>query len=245
INLHFYGWSQLTPLLNTAQEHINFGINSLFSQNIIYPVFNLPYFGETLYYPELLSNYIHLALLKAPNSIFSSDNTVTDTLKLHPEIATFMLKKHICVMSITGFILSPLICLYKLLDNFYKHTEVIRQNPRLFSKRVWTKYGRIVLRNFNELDHELDQRLYDAYNFTNDYLDSSVNYTNCAIFRFIASISGCFAAILFVISILSSHFSNQLIIPITAFGIIYKIFMGLLPCERVHVVKTTAPVHWC
>ncbi|XP_037931456.1 autophagy-related protein 9A-like [Teleopsis dalmanni] len=38
--------------------------------------------------------------------------------------------------------------------------------------RTWSNYGRLYLRHFNELDHELDARLNRAYEYANRYLSS-------------------------------------------------------------------------
>lgn len=38
--------------------------------------------------------------------------------------------------------------------------------------RMWSNYGRLSLRHFNELDHELNARLNRGYDFADKYMSS-------------------------------------------------------------------------
>lgn len=245
-------WSFIQSKLDLAQEWVRFSISghgfhnvevrlrllrqtnyetALFSQGIISPLFRIPLLGTIAYYPDLLSQYIRLSLTNAPNCIFKNDSCLADELRVESESTAVRLRRHLLIITVAGLLLSPLVLIYKLLDNVYRHLEMIRQNPSVFSKRVWSRYGRLVLRHFNELDHELDVRLSQAQSLANDYLDDSLNYTHCAIYRFLASCAASLAAILFIFTGVTARYTSELLLPITALGVVYKLFRGLLPSD--------------
>lgn len=50
--------------------------------------------------------------------------------------------------------------------------QLIRQQPGVLGSRRWSKYARLYLRHFNELDHEFDARLNRGYRFGASYMQS-------------------------------------------------------------------------
>lgn len=48
--------------------------------------------------------------------------------------------------------------LYSLSSVFLKYAADMKYYPNKLSSRQWSKYSRLYLRHFNELDHELDAR---------------------------------------------------------------------------------------
>ena len=58
-------------------------------------------------------------------------------------------------LGIVNFFLAPLILLWQLLYAFFSYAEVVKREPGTLGMRKWSLYGRLYLRHFNELDHEL------------------------------------------------------------------------------------------
>lgn len=50
--------------------------------------------------------------------------------------------------------------------------QILRKEPGTLGMRTWSNYGRLYLRHFNELEHELDARLNRAYEYADRYLSS-------------------------------------------------------------------------
>lgn len=53
-----------------------------------------------------------------------------------------------------------------------KYFQILRKEPGSLGIRTWSNYGRLYLRHFNELDHELEARLNRAYEPANRYMNS-------------------------------------------------------------------------
>jgi Autophagy protein Apg9. len=49
--------------------------------------------------------------------------------------------------------------------------QVIKREPGSLGSRCWSLYGRLYLRHFNELDHELNARLNRAYRPASKYMN--------------------------------------------------------------------------
>ena len=55
----------------------------------------------------------------------------------------------------------------------------------MFGRRRWSLYGRVFLRHFNELDHELMMRLNRVYEHSVKYMDLFVSPVGTIIARFV------------------------------------------------------------
>ena len=53
--------------------------------------------------------------------------------------------------------------------------QLMKRQPGVFGKRHWSLYGKYYLRHFNEVDHELIERLNRAYLPAVKYMDLFVN----------------------------------------------------------------------
>lgn len=62
------------------------------------------------------------------------------------------------------------VCSGVLIHNFYQ--KLIKREPSTLGMRCWSQYGKLFLRHFNELDHELDARLNRAYRPAVKYMTS-------------------------------------------------------------------------
>lgn len=63
----------------------------------------------------------------------------------------------------------------ELCDNLYTKSawfQLLKREPGVLALRCWSLYGRLYLRHFNELDHELDARLRRAYRPASKYMNT-------------------------------------------------------------------------
>lgn len=50
--------------------------------------------------------------------------------------------------------------------------QLLKREPGVLGVRSWSQYGKLYLRHFNELDHELEARLSRAYRPAVRYMSS-------------------------------------------------------------------------
>lgn len=67
--------------------------------------------------------------------------------------------------------------------------------------RTWSQYGKLYLRHFNELDHELDARLSRAYRPAVKYMDSFSSPLLTVISKFVIFTFGGFGAFIFILTV--------------------------------------------
>lgn len=56
----------------------------------------------------------------------------------------------------------PAIFLWQLIYSFFNYGELIKREPGSLGIRVWSSYGKLYLRHFNELDHELKVKQFNV-----------------------------------------------------------------------------------
>lgn len=61
---------------------------------------------------------------------------------------------------------------FNIIYNCLVFYQLLRKEPGVLGSRCWSQYGRLYLRHFNELDHELDARLNRAYEPADRYISS-------------------------------------------------------------------------
>jgi autophagy-related protein 9 len=96
------------------------------------------------------------------------------------------------------------------------------------------------MRQLNELQHLFDRRLRQAYPFANDYLKQFPKDKTDQICRFVAFISGSFAAVLTIATLLDSELflgfevtpGRTVVFWLTVMGVIFGIAHGALPDEN-------------
>lgn len=79
--------------------------------------------------------------------------------------------------------------------------QIIKREPGSLGLRCWSQYGKLYLRHFNELDHELDGRLNRAYRPAVKYMNSFSSPLLTVLSRQIIFFFGGLAAILLVLGL--------------------------------------------
>ncbi|KAK7053152.1 autophagy protein atg9 [Paramarasmius palmivorus] len=111
------------------------------------------------------------------------------------------LKRRFIFMGILNAIFAPFIVLYVLMYSFFRYFEQYHKDPSTVSGRRYTSYAQWKFREFNELPHLFIRRLDESYPLANTYIGQFPNEKVTLIMRFVAFVSGAFAAVLFLATI--------------------------------------------
>lgn len=80
--------------------------------------------------------------------------------------------------------------------------QIIKREPGSLGSRCWSQYGRLYLRHFNELDHELNARLNRAYSPASKYMNIFTSPLMTVIAKNILFVAGAFLAVLVLLSVI-------------------------------------------
>jgi len=176
---------------------------AMVNKSILPLKFNVPFMGETIFLTRSLKYNIEFLLFWGPWAPFDNSWHLRDDYKRpnkRRELGQH-LAKYIGYVGIVNFFLAPLILLWQLLYAFFSYAEVVKREPGTLGMRKWSLYGRLYLRHFNELDHELQARLNRAYRPANHYLSGFASNLVAVIARNLAFVCGAVLAVLLLLTI--------------------------------------------
>ncbi|EJD53203.1 APG9-domain-containing protein [Auricularia subglabra TFB-10046 SS5] len=147
------------------------------------------------------------------------------------------LKRRFIFMGLLNALFVPFIVLYLLMYSFFRYFEEYHKNPSSIGGRKYTAYAEWKFREFNELPHLFNRRLSLSYPIANVYINQFPKEQVALISRFVAFISGSFAAVLLVATIVDpDFFLNFEITPhrtvlfyLGVFGSILAVARGMVP----------------
>ncbi|XP_034559591.1 autophagy-related protein 9B isoform X2 [Notolabrus celidotus] len=200
----------------------------------------LPLLGNVVFLTQGLKYNFELILFWGPGSLFQNK------WNLHPkykrsgnrlELAQ-QLSRVILLMGLANLLLCPFILVWQVLYAFFSYTEIIRREPGSLGARRWSLYGRLYLRHFNELDHELHGRLGRGYKPTSKYMNSFTSPLLTVLAKNIAFFSGSVLAVLIALTVYDEDVLTvqHILTAITVLGVLITITRSFIPDE--HMV-------WC
>ncbi|XP_043275095.1 autophagy-related protein 9A isoform X2 [Venturia canescens] len=163
----------------------------------------VPIIGEVIFMTRGLKYNMELLLFWGPWSPFENNwHLKEDYKKLNrrQELAR-ALSKHILWVGVANLILCPLILLWQILYSFFNYGELIKREPGTLGSRTWSLYGRLYLRHFNELDHELNARLNRAYRPASKYMSIFTSPVMTVIAKNVAFVAGSILVVLLILTI--------------------------------------------
>lgn len=163
----------------------------------------IPIVGEIIFMTRGLKYNMELLLFWGPWSPFENNwHLKEDYKKLNKrqELAR-ALSKHILWVGIANFLLCPLILLWQILYSFFNYGEIIKREPGSLGTRMWSLYGRLYLRHFNELDHELNARLNRAYHPASKYMNIFTSPIMAVIAKNVAFVAGSILVVLLILTV--------------------------------------------
>ncbi|XP_030624289.1 autophagy-related protein 9B isoform X2 [Chanos chanos] len=201
---------------------------------------HLPFLGDTIFFTQGLKYNFELILFWGPGSLFQNK------WNLHPkykrtgnrlELAR-QLSRVILLTGVANLLLCPFVLVWQVLYAFFSYAEVIKREPGSLGARRWSLYGRLYLRHFNELDHELQGRLSRGYKPAAKYMNSFVSPLLTVLAKNMAFFSGSVLAVLIALTVYDEDVLTvqHILTSITVLGLVITISRSFIPDE--HMV-------WC
>ncbi|XP_034935607.1 autophagy-related protein 9A isoform X2 [Chelonus insularis] len=196
----------------------------------------VPIFGEFIFMTRGLKYNMELLLFWGPWSPFENNwHLKEDYKKLNKrqELAR-ILSKHILWVGIANFILCPLILLWQILYSFFNYGEIIKREPGTLGTRMWSLYGRLYLRHFNELDHELNARLNRAYRPASKYMSIFTSPVMTVIAKNVTFICGSILAVLLILTVYDEDVLTveHVLTTMTVLGALVAVARAFIPDEN-------------
>jgi len=138
-----------------------------------------------------------------------------------------------------------LIMLWQVLYAFFSYAEVVKREPGSLGTRRWSLYGRLYLRHFNELDHELQVRLSRAYRPASHYLSGFSSNLMAVVARNLAFLAGSVLAVLLLLTIYDEDVitvEHVITIITISGGIVAGMFLRL---DQIYSTFNVDVIHLC
>ncbi|KAH3683681.1 hypothetical protein WICPIJ_005365 [Wickerhamomyces pijperi] len=147
------------------------------------------------------------------------------------------LKKRFMLAGLLNIILSPLLVVYFLLLYFFRYFNEYRKNPGSIGSRQYTPLAEWKFREFNELYHIFHRRLNLSVPEASKYIDQFPKEKMVIILKFVSFVSGSFAAVLGILSIVDPDMffnfeitkDRTVLFYISIFGTIWAVSHGAIP----------------
>ncbi|XP_067638182.1 autophagy-related protein 9A isoform X3 [Eurosta solidaginis] len=209
---------------------------ALMNKNLLPVKFHLPFIGEVVTLSRGLMFNIHFILFRGPGSPFQNNWQLRDDFNFRSnqvELAQ-RLSKLIMWVAIANLILAPVIFIWQCLYFSFSYANVLRKDPGTLGMRTWSNYGRLYLRHFNELEHELDARLNRAYDYADRYLGSFSSPLMAVVARNILFISGGILVLILALGIYDEYVFQveHVLTIITILSVIGLICRTMIPDEN-------------
>ena len=209
---------------------------ALMNKNLLPVRFTIPVCGEVVMLSRGLLFNIDLILFRSPGSPFQNNWQLRDDYSIRGnqvELAK-RLSKLIFWIAIANFFLAPLIFVWQLIYFSFTYANILKKEPGALGMRTWSNYGRLYLRHFNELDHELDARLNRAYDYANRYLNSFSSPLMAVIAKNVLFISGGLLLLILALGIYDEYVFQveHMLTIITVLSAIGLICRNMIPDEN-------------
>ncbi|KAF9114714.1 autophagy protein atg9 [Mortierella sp. AM989] len=147
------------------------------------------------------------------------------------------LRRRFQFMGLATIIFSPLISIYLMLYFFFRYFEEYHKNPSSIGTRQYTPLAKWKFKEFNELPHLFEARINASYPLAMKYINQFPKEKTILICRFVAFISGSFAAVLALMTLFDQELLLGLEITsektvffyLGLFGTIMAVSRGMIP----------------
>lgn len=195
----------------------------------------IPFAGECVYWTKALRLTMQGLLFWSPWSPFENPWHLREEYKrpnLRHELAS-RLGKQILWLAFINLIFAPAILIWEMIYTFFSYAEIIKREPGRIGIRNWSLYGKLYLRHFNELDHELHARLTRAYRPASKYLSAFNSPIVTIIAQHIGFLCGAIFAIIVMITVYDGDVIGveHLLTLMTGLGGIVAICRSIVPEE--------------
>ncbi|XP_068200182.1 autophagy-related protein 9A [Palaemon carinicauda] len=227
---------------------------AMVNKSVIPLKYEVPFFGEIVVLTNGLKFNIDMLLFWGPISPFKNNWHLNDEYKRaeNRQKLAEELSKKILIVGIINLIFCPIICLFQVVYTFYYYAEIVKREPGRLGSRCWSQYGRVYLRHFNELNHELSARLCRGYKAAAQYMNIFSSPVMAILARHMSFILGALVAVIAGLSlwdedvILVEHVIT--LGSVFAIGVgICKVFIpdeNLVFCPELLMRRVLAEVHY-
>lgn len=255
--LRNYTWKDILVRLNMAQKKhkMNIRKHNLTELDVHYRILrrtnflvamvnkeklpcklNIPFLGEKIFFSTGLRYNFEMILFWGPYAPFDNSYHLNDKFKqrYNRDELTNSFQGLISVYALVNLILFPVIFLYNIFHFIFHFAELIKRQPGALGARRWTTYSHYYLRHFNELDHELEMRLNQAYLPASKYMDIFVSPIVVVLARNIAFVAGSLLAVLAVLTVLQEQLltADNVLVWMSLLGIVLLVCSACLPDEN-------------
>lgn len=215
---------------------------------------HVPFLGGVVFFTRGLKYNIELLFFWGPWAPFENNWHLKEDFKKvskRKELAQ-ELSKHILWVGIANFALCPLILLWQILYSFFNYAEMIKREPGSLGLRSWSLYGKLYLRHFNELDHELNARLNRAYRPAAKYMNIFISPLLAVVARNLYFLCGAILAVLLALTIFDEDVLavEHVLTIMTGLGVLTAICRVFIPdenmvwCPEKLLIALLAEIHY-
>lgn len=202
--------------------------------------FRLPLLGQGVFLTQGLKYNLELLFFWGPGSPFQGKWNLQPQYKragARLELAR-RLGRSMLLLGLANLLLCPFILVWQVLYAFFSYTEVLKREPGSLGARRWSLYGRLYLRHFNELDHELQARLSRGYKPASKYMNSFASPLLTVLAKNLGFFAGSILAVLITLTVYDEDVLTvqHILTAITLLGLIVTVARSFIPDE--HMV-------WC
>lgn len=197
--------SHLTELdiHNRILRHSNYTI-ALINRGVLPIYYKVPFIGEaTFFTPSFLYN-CQLLFFRGPfKCIFEENWLIAENVKnsSYRQVVARKLERNIVILALINLFLSPVLFIWQILYFFYSNAALVKRDPVVLGLRNWSLYSRWFCRHFNELDHQLNDRLNHAYKPAKNYMDAFTSPFLEILARHVRFVAGSTFAVLLVLTV--------------------------------------------
>ncbi|XP_062847923.1 autophagy-related protein 9B [Trichomycterus rosablanca] len=200
----------------------------------------VPFLGDVVFLTQGLKYNFEMILFWGPGSPFQNKWSLHPKYKRGGERLELarQLSRTILLAGVANLMLCPLVLVWQTLYAFFSYAEAIKREPGSLGTRRWSLFGRLYLRHFNELDHELRERLSRAYRPASKYMNAFNSPVLAVLARSAAFFAGSLLAVLVVLTVYDEDVLavQHVLTTGTALGVIITVARSFIPDE--HMV-------WC
>ncbi|XP_051970907.1 autophagy-related protein 9B isoform X2 [Xyrauchen texanus] len=196
----------------------------------------VPFFGDMIFLTQGLKYNFELILFWGPLSLFQNKWSLHPKYKRaanRQELAK-QLSRVILLTGMVNLLLCPFVVVWQVLYAFFSYAEVIKREPGSLGAHRWSLYGRLYLRHFNELDHELQGRLGRGYKPAAKYMNAFVSPLLAVLAKNVAFFSGSVLAVLILLTVYDEDVLTvqHILTAITVLGVVITITRSFIPDEH-------------
>ncbi|XP_072184564.1 autophagy-related protein 9B isoform X1 [Excalfactoria chinensis] len=198
--------------------------------------FRLPLLGPAVFLTRGLLYNLELLLFRGPGALFLNSWSLRPRYKRAGERLALArrLARSATLLGAANLLLCPLVLVWQLLYAFFSYAEVLRRRPGVLGTRRWSLYGRLYLRHFNELQHELTARLGRGHRPATRYMNSFASPVLAVLARHVAFFAGSVLAVLIALTVYDEDVLTvqHILTAITLLGLLLTVARSFIPDEH-------------